>query len=32
MMLIGNGFEVTDLGVDVSAESFVNAVKKMNLI
>ncbi|HQM95514.1 MAG: corrinoid protein [Clostridia bacterium] len=28
MMLIGNGFEVTDLGVDVSAESFVNAVKE----
>lgn len=28
MMLIGNGFEVIDLGVDVSAESFVNAVKK----
>ena len=28
MMLIGSGFEVIDLGVDVSAEAFVNAVKE----
>ena len=28
MMLKGNGWEVTDLGVDVSAEEFCSAVKK----
>jgi len=30
MMLKGNGWEVTDLGVDVSAEEFCSAVKKGN--
>ena len=28
MMLKGNGWEVTDLGVDISAEEFCSAVKK----
>ena len=28
MMFIANGFEVVDLGIDVSAEGFVEAVKK----
>ncbi len=28
MMFIANGFEVVDLGIDVSAEDFVEAVKK----
>ena len=30
MMLQGNGFEVVDMGVDVSAEKFVDAVKQHN--
>ena len=29
-MLEGGGFEVTDLGVDVSAETFVDAVRDSN--
>ena len=30
MMLRGNGFKVTDIGIDASAEKFVDSVKKEN--